>query len=82
VHSVTSAGGSCFRRKEAAALCTKAILTAQTCVFEETVPVVELVERWEDAGERWKSIRRRVRRNTGYLAEGALSYPTPTSVVW
>lgn len=74
--------GPCFRRKEAAALCTKAILSAQKYGFEETVSVIELVERWEDAARAWKKIRRRVRRNPGYLAEGPLAYPTPTSVVW
>jgi hypothetical protein len=49
---------------------------------EEAVPVIELVERWEGAGQRWKSIRRRVRRTTGYLPEGPVAYPAPTSVVW
>jgi hypothetical protein len=74
--------GPCFRRKTAEALCTKAILTAQKYGFEEMVPVVELVECWEAARRAWKKIRRRVRRNPGYLAEGPLTYPTPTSVVW
>ncbi len=74
--------GPCFRQKEAVALCTKAILTAQKYGFEETVPVIELVERWGDAARAWKKIRRRVRHNPGFLTEGPLAYPTPTSVVW
>lgn len=74
--------GPCFRRKMAKALCTKALLTAQEYGFEETVPVAEMVERWGNAQRAWRAIRRRVRCNTGYLAEGLLAYPTPTSVVW
>ena len=74
--------GPCFRRAETEALTTAAVLTARKYGFEETVPVVELVERWAVAGGRWKSTRRRVRRDAGYLAEGPLAHPTPTSVVW
>ncbi|QJW94608.1 reverse transcriptase domain-containing protein [Frigoriglobus tundricola] len=74
--------GPCFPRKKREVVCTKAILTAQEHGFEETVGVAELVERWEASAERWKAIRRRVRRNPGYLVEAALSYPTPTSNVW
>jgi hypothetical protein len=74
--------GPCFRRKDAEALCTRAILTAQEHGFEETVPVGELVERWRESGRRWKATRRRVLRNPGYLAPGPLTVPTPTSVVW
>jgi RNA-directed DNA polymerase len=74
--------GPCFRRKEAKPICSEAILTAQKYGFEEALPVDDLVEGWEAARLRWKSIRRRVRRDPGYLAEGVVEYPTPTSLVW
>ena len=74
--------GPCFRRKEAESLCTQALLTAQQYGFEETVPAIELVERWAVAQRAWRKIRRRVRCDPGYLAEGPLAYAAPTSVVW
>ena len=60
----------------------QALLTAQKYGFEETVSVIELVERWNGAARAWRKIRRGVRRDPGYLAEGVLAYPTPTSQVW
>ena len=74
--------GPCFRQKEAKPICTEALLTAQKYGFEETVSVIELVERWNGAARAWRKIRRGVRRNPGYLVEGPLMFPTPTSEVW
>jgi hypothetical protein len=74
--------GPCYRWENQEEVCEQAIKTAYSFGFEETVPVGELMDRWEEAASRWKAIQRAVRRNPGYQVEGSLEVPTPTSVVW
>jgi hypothetical protein len=74
--------GPCYRRERCEALCKKAIRKAQDYGFEETLPVLTMTERWEDASGRWEKTRSRVPRDPGYLVDGPLAFPTPTSEVW
>ena len=73
----------CAEGCEACRACcpTQAITLAHGYGFEETLDVPQLVEEWKAAKKRWRATRTEVRNEPGYMAEGPIPVPSPTSKV-
>ena len=73
--------GPCYRWEDRKEVIRLAFEVAAAHGFTETPRAAELERHWRASHDRWQGVRRHVRKTPGYLVEGPIVPPMPTSVV-
>jgi len=73
--------GPCYRWEDREEVIRRAFEVAAAHGFTEPPLAAELERHWRASHDRWRGIRRHVRNTPGYLVEGPIVPPMPTSVV-